>query len=119
MIYYPEPGSHIRDKIKLILDLKNYVSKKELEDATGVDTSNLAAENDVITSKTKVGKLDIDKLVNVPSGLSDLESKVDDSDVDKLKTVPIDLEKLSDVVSKKAVKKAKYNELHTNTFESR
>ena len=28
MSYYPEPGSHFRDKIKVILDLPNYATKK-------------------------------------------------------------------------------------------
>ena len=37
MHYYPEPDSHIRDKVKVVLDLWSYASKKELIDATGVD----------------------------------------------------------------------------------
>ena len=28
MSYYPEPDNHIRDKVKLILDLSNYATKK-------------------------------------------------------------------------------------------
>ena len=28
MSYYPEPDSHIRDKVKLILALSNYATKK-------------------------------------------------------------------------------------------
>ena len=39
MSYYPEPDSHIRDKVKV-------VSKKELEHDTGIDTSDLAAKKD-------------------------------------------------------------------------
>ena len=26
--YYPQPDSHIRDKVKVVLDLLNYPSKK-------------------------------------------------------------------------------------------
>ena len=37
MSYYPEPNSHIRDKVKVLLDLSNYGTKKELEHATGLD----------------------------------------------------------------------------------
>ena len=44
MRYYPEPDSHIRDKVKVVLDLSNYAIKKELDQATGVDTSDLAAK---------------------------------------------------------------------------
>ena len=28
MSYYPEPDSHIRDKMKVVLDLSNYAIKK-------------------------------------------------------------------------------------------
>ena len=30
MIYYPEPGSHIRDKVKAVLELSNYATKKTI-----------------------------------------------------------------------------------------
>ena len=40
MSYYPEPDSHVRDKVKVALDLWNYATKKELEHATGLDTSD-------------------------------------------------------------------------------
>ena len=28
MSYYPEPDSHIRDKVKVVSDLSNYATKK-------------------------------------------------------------------------------------------
>ena len=34
---YSEPGSHIRHKVKVVLDLSNYAIKKELDHTTGVD----------------------------------------------------------------------------------
>ena len=40
MSYYPEPDSHIRYKVKVVLDLSNYTTKKELDHATEVDTSD-------------------------------------------------------------------------------
>ena len=43
--------------------------------------------------KAKVDKLDIKKLVNIPTGLNKLKTKVYDLDVGKLKTVPVDLKK--------------------------
>ena len=54
--------------------------------------------------KAEVDKLDIIKLVNVPTDWNDLKTKTDDLNVDKLETVPIDLKKLSDIVSKEVVK---------------
>ena len=112
MSYYLEPDSSIRDKVKVLLDLSNYAIKKELEHATGVDTSNLAARRDFIAFKAEVDKIDISELVKVPTGLNDLKRKVDDLDVCKLKTVPIDLKKLSDVVSNGVAKKIVYNKLN-------
>ena len=50
MSYYPEPDSHIRDNIKVVLDLSNYATKKEWDHATGVDTFDLAAKKDCFES---------------------------------------------------------------------
>ena len=91
MSYYPEEDSHIRDKVKLVLDLPNYAAEKELEHATGVDTSNFAAKKGFIALKTEVDKLDINKLINVSTGLNNLKTKVDELAVGELKTVPVDL----------------------------
>ena len=46
---------------------------------------------------------------NVPSNLSNLKSKVDKLDIDKLVPAPVDLSKLSDVVKNDVVKKDVYN----------
>ena len=53
--------------------------------------------------------LDINKLINVPSGLNSLKRKIDNLDVNKLKTVRIDLKTLSDIADKNVLKKSKYN----------
>ena len=111
MSYYPKPDSHIRDKVKVVLDLTNYSTRKELEHATGIETSDLAAKKDFIVLKAEVDKLDINKLTNVPTNLNNLKTKVDDSDVGKLKSVPVDLKKLSDVVDNEVVKKTKFDKL--------
>ena len=67
MSYFSEPNSHIRDKVKVVLDFSNYAPKKELDHATGVDTSDLAAEKDFTALKAEVDKLDTNKLVNAPT----------------------------------------------------
>ena len=51
MSYYPESDNHIRDKVKVVLDLSNYVTKKELDHATGVDISDLAGKKNFIALK--------------------------------------------------------------------
>ena len=115
MSYYPEPGSHIRDKVKVVLDLSNYASKRELDYNIGVDTSDLATKKYFIALKAGIDKLDINKLVNFPTSLNNLRIKVDDLDVGKLKAVSIDLEKLSDVVVNEVVKNTKLNTLKTKS----
>ena len=100
MSYYPEPDSHVRDKVKVVLDLSNYDTKTELEHARGIDT--------------EVDKLDINKLTNSSTSLNNLKTKVDDLDAGKLKTVPVYLKKLSDAVDKNTkfnIQKTKVNSL--------
>ena len=54
---------------------------------------------------------------NVPSNLSNLKSKVDKLDIDKLVPVPIDLSKLSDVVKTDVVKKDVYKMLRSKILK--
>ena len=63
--------------------------------------------------KAEVDKLNINKLVNVPTSLYNLK-KVDDLDVGELKIVPIELKKISDAVKNEVVKNTKFNTLKTN-----
>ena len=46
--------------------------KKNLDHATGVDTSDLTAKKDFIALKAEVDKRDINKLFNVPTSLKKL-----------------------------------------------
>ena len=73
--------------------MSDYATKKELHHATGVDTSDLAAEKDFAVFKAEFNLLDIAKLVNVPNSLDNLKTKVDDLDIGKLKTV-LQIEKI-------------------------
>ena len=108
MSYYPEPGSHIRNKIKVALDLSNYATKKKLDHATDFYTSDLLAKKDFIALEAKVDKLDINRLVNFPTSLNNLKTKVNGFDVSKVKTVLVDMTKLSD---NEVVKNPKFNTL--------
>ena len=53
--------------------MSNYAVKADLKNATGVATSDFAKKPDVANFKSDADKLDIDKLKNVPSGLSSLK----------------------------------------------
>ena len=74
--------------------MSNYATKKELNHATGVDTSDLAAKKDFIALKAQVEKIDVTKLSNVPTSLNNLKTKVDDLDVGKLKNSSCRFEKI-------------------------
>ena len=75
--------------------MSNYATTADLKTGvTGVDTSKFAKKVDSTRLKSNVGKLDIDKLKNMPSGLKTLESKADKLHVDKLVPAPVDLSKV-------------------------
>ena len=91
----------------------NYISKKDIEYVTGVDTSDLAAKKDFIALEAEVNKLETNKLVNIPTSLNNSKTKVDELDVGNLKSFPIDLKQLTDVVDNQVVKITKFNTLKT------
>ena len=68
--------------------------------------------------ETEVGKLDIKKLINVPTSLNNLETNVDNLDVHNLKNDPIDIKDLSDLVSNELVKNIKFNTLKVKINKS-
>ena len=43
----------------------------------GVDTSDLAATKDFIAFKTENDKIDVNKLISIPTSLNSLKTKVD------------------------------------------
>ena len=63
MSYHPEPDSHIRDKVKVVLDLSNYTTKKELDYTIGVGTSDLAAKKYYIALRLNLTNLSINWLM--------------------------------------------------------
>ena len=81
--YFPKPFKSFGGNI----NLSNYATKTDLKNVTHVDTSSFALKTNLASLKTKVDKLDIDKLA----------------------PVPVDLSKLSDVVKNDVVKKAVYD----------
>ena len=69
--YFPELKS-TGGSVKFELDLSNYATKADLKNATSVDISKFAKKVDLASLKFNVGKLDIDKLKNVPTNLNNL-----------------------------------------------
>ena len=62
--YFPKPYEPFGGDINVKVDLFN--------NATGIESSKSAATSDVIGLKTEVGQLDIDKLKDLPTNLSNL-----------------------------------------------
>ena len=84
--YYP-PYKNSSNNIKVELDLPNYTTKTDLKTITHTDVSSFASKTNLSALKTKVDKIDLDKL----------------------KTVPDDLAKLSNVVKNEVVKKTDFS----------
>ena len=107
--YFPKPYEPFGGDINVEVDLSNYVTNADIKNITDEDSSNFALKTNLANLKTKVDKLDIDKLKSLPNNLSNLITEVDKLDIDKLAPVPTDLNKLSDVVKNEVVKKTEYN----------
>ena len=109
MSYYPQADSHITCKVK-VLDLSNYATKKN-QDILQVLIHLIQLLKKFIALKDEVDKLDINKLVNVPTGLNNLKSKVHELNVGELKIVLKDLKISTDIVKNEVVKNTKFNTL--------
>ena len=94
--YFPKPFRDFGGNINVKIDLSNYATKTVLKNITHVCTSNFALKTNLASLKTKVDKLDIDKLA----------------------PVPVDLSKLSDVVKKTVYEElaAKVKNFYTSDF---
>ena len=87
--YFLEPYEPFGGDINVEVDLSNYATKADIKNISHVDTSSFALKTNLANLKHEVDKLDIDKLVPVPT----------------------DLSKLSDVAKKAVVKKDVYDKL--------
>ena len=87
--YFPKPYEPFGGDINVKVDLSNYATKADIKNISHVDASSFALKSNLANLKTKVDKLDIDKLV----------------------PVPVDLSKLSDLVKNDVVKKDAYHKL--------
>ena len=87
--YFPKALKNFGRSINVKVDLSNYATKTDIKNILHVDTSSFALKTNLANLKTEVDKLDIDKLVPVPT----------------------DLSKLRDVVKNDVVKKTDYDKL--------
>ena len=74
--FFNEPYELFGGDINVTVDLSNYETKTDLKNVAHVDTSSFALKTNLANLKTEVDKLDIDKLVPVPTDLSKLSNVV-------------------------------------------
>ena len=74
--YFPKPYEKLNGDINVKIDLSNYATKADIKNIAHVDTSSFALKTNLANLKTEVDKLDIDKLVPVPTDLSKLSNVV-------------------------------------------
>ena len=87
--YFPKLYEPYGGDINVKVDLSNYATKTNLKNISHIDVSNYTLKSNLASLKTKVDKLDIDKLT----------------------LVSIDLAKLSNVVKNDVVKMIEYDKL--------
>ena len=68
--YFPKPYEPFGGDIDVKVDLSNYATKADIKNISHVDTSSFSLKTNLANLKSKVDKLDIDKLVPVPIDLS-------------------------------------------------
>ena len=88
---------------------KKKKKKAVLKNATDVDKSKFAKKVVLAILKLDLDKWDMDKLKHVLTNLSNSKSKVDKLDDEKLVPAPFDLSKLSDIAKLDVVKKVVFN----------
>ena len=72
--FFLKPYEPFGRDIGVKLGLSNCVTKTDLKNVAGIDTSELVSKSDLVSLKAEVDKLDIDKLVPVPVDLSKLKN---------------------------------------------
>ena len=79
-----QPYINFGGNINVKVDLSNYATKSDIKNISHVDTWSFSLKTDLANLKTEVDKLDIEKLVPVPVGLSAKYDVVKKTVYDKL-----------------------------------
>ena len=64
--YFPKPFRSFGININVKVDLSSYATNTYVKNVTHVDTSSFALKANLVSLKTEIDKLDIDKLELVP-----------------------------------------------------
>ena len=74
--YFPKPYEPFGGDVNVKVDLSNYATKTDIKNISHIDTSSFASKSNLASLKTKVDKLDIDRLVPVSADLRKLSDLV-------------------------------------------
>ena len=81
--FFPKSFKSFRRDINVKVDLSNYATKSGIKNISHVDTSSFGLKTNLANLKTELDKLDIGKLVPVPTDLSKLSNVVKNDVVKK------------------------------------
>ena len=81
--YFPKSYEPFGGDINVTVDLSNYATKDDIKNITHIDTSSFALKTNLANLKSKVDKLDVDKLKPIPTNLSKLSDVVENDVVVK------------------------------------
>ena len=73
--YFPKTYKRSGGNIKVKLDLSNYATKDNLKEVTGRHTSTPASKVDLVSWKTKLDNLEVNKLKTFPDDVSNLSNE--------------------------------------------
>ena len=82
--FYPEPYEPFGGDFNATVDLSNYATETDIKNISHVDTLSFALKTNLANLKIEVDKLNIDKLVPVPTDFSKLSNVVKNDVVKKL-----------------------------------
>ena len=74
--FFPKPYKQLDKIINVKVNLSNYATEADIKNISHVDTSSFALKTNLASLKTEFNKLDIDKLVPVPTNLSKISNVV-------------------------------------------
>ena len=106
--YFPKPYERFGGDINVQVDFSNYATKADIKDISHVDTSRFALKTKFASLKTEVDKLNVDKLVPIPTDLSKL-SNVVKNDVVKKDVYDKFVAKVNSIDTSEFVLKTKYD----------
>ena len=73
---FRKPYKQLDKIINIKVNLSNYATEADIKNISHVDTSSFALKTNLASLKTEFNKLDIDKLVPVPTNLSKISNVV-------------------------------------------